>query len=481
MKKLFLFLLLTISLVAGSQSITVSDLDKAFNKQKNSLLFDNSVFSTKDTILSKTPTAIYSRLFKYQRAYLFLTKVNGKYIGRIFKNNELYYELVKDSIGYRFEKREARGLISNCPLPTDNESVINNDITEASNFNPIDRYLSDLKAVQSGWACVFIDMDGETVNNTSWNFNGPIICSPVRFYSYADSVNYVISRAREAFAPFRIVVTNDSTVYYNASLVKRIRIIMTPTDEWYGHNTVGGISFNGAAMWGDDTPSFAFFGPGIGMSYEQVIAASIHEAGHTWGLFHQASWNGSCVKTSDFNTGVGSGETGFAPIMGVAYTKNMQIWWNGPNTYGCTNYQYDVTTIAANSGGFVNRDIGDSIEKARVLSPTGTVNGLLSENGVWDLYKLNISTAGNYTFTSSPYDFGASNTKASLKVRLKLYQSDNSTFVDSSINSTVLDGTITSITLSPGIYYLRVCQAPTSDNPTGYGFLGHYSLVFTKD
>ena len=40
--------------------------------------------------------------------------------------------------------------------------------------------------------------------------------------------------------------------------------------------------------------------------------------------------------------GLGSGEIGWAPIMGVGYYKNFTLWNNGPNSFGCTNYQSDL-------------------------------------------------------------------------------------------------------------------------------------------
>src|SRR4030095_9832930 len=80
--------------------------------------------------------------------------------------------------------------------------------------------------------------------------------------------------------------------------------------------------------------------------------AASHEAGHTLGLRHQSSYDGNCVKTSEYNPGVGAGEIAWAPIMGVGYYRNLTLWNNGANPYGCTSYQDDLSIITASSNGF---------------------------------------------------------------------------------------------------------------------------------
>jgi len=117
-----------------------------------------------------------------------------------------------------------------------------------------------------GWAsnperiatCVSISGKGTNcVDGTGWNYNGPIICAPMRFSNNADTLNYVLGRVKEAFYPFNIVVTKDSLVYQAAVINRRTKIICTPTYQWYG--VTGGVSFIGSGYWGDDTPGFVFW------------------------------------------------------------------------------------------------------------------------------------------------------------------------------------------------------------------------------
>ena len=61
------------------------------------------------------------------------------------------------------------------------------------------------------------------------------------------------------------------------------------------------------------------------------------------------------IKTSEYNSGPGTGEIGWAPIMGVGYYQNLTSWNNGPNSYGCTNYQNDLDVITDVINGFTYR------------------------------------------------------------------------------------------------------------------------------
>ena len=90
-----------------------------------------------------------------------------------------------------------------------------------------------------------------------------------------------------------------------------MRVILTVTHEWYG--SAGGVAFVGSYSWGDDTPCFVFSGL-LGYNVKNISEATAHEAGHTLGLYHQASYDANCVKTSDYHYGQGAGEIGLSLI-----------------------------------------------------------------------------------------------------------------------------------------------------------------------
>jgi hypothetical protein len=50
----------------------------------------------------------------------------------------------------------------------------------------------------------------------------------------------------------------------------------------------------------------------------------------------------NCVQTIGYNAGAGTGELSWAPIMGIAYSRNLTTWYNGPSSLGCTEFQNDL-------------------------------------------------------------------------------------------------------------------------------------------
>ena len=77
-----------------------------------------------------------------------------------------------------------------------------------------------------------------------------------------------------------------------------------------------------------------------------VAECCSHESGHAVGLSHQSRYDGVNCATpvEQYNSGIGTGEVSWAPIMGNSYYKNMTNWNNGPTPYGCTNLQDNLST-----------------------------------------------------------------------------------------------------------------------------------------
>ncbi|RYY52471.1 MAG: hypothetical protein EOO09_21350, partial [Chitinophagaceae bacterium] len=144
-------------------------------------------------------------------------------------------------------------------------------------------------------ATLFLDFDGHTVDGTAWNYNGPIVCGGSGLAQ--TQITEVFNRVAEDFAPFDLNVTTDSTKYRSAPSDKRMRVIVTVSSSWYG--VAGGVAFVGSFNWGDDTPCFIFSALHQ-YRVKDISEATSHEAGHTLGLFHQADYDGSCNKLSDY-------------------------------------------------------------------------------------------------------------------------------------------------------------------------------------
>lgn len=77
----------------------------------------------------------------------------------------------------------------------------------------------------SAQAVLFLDFDGHTVEGTSWNYDGPIVCDGANLP--IEKITEVFNRIAEDYRPFNINVTTDSTLYLAAPVTKRMRALFT--------------------------------------------------------------------------------------------------------------------------------------------------------------------------------------------------------------------------------------------------------------
>ena len=215
-----------------------------------------------------------------------------------------------------------------------------------------------LSSLPTATATIYLDFDGQTVTSSLWNGGMPLVCVAP---SLTDAqISEIFNRVSEDYRPFNINITTDSLKFLAAPLTQRMRVIITPTSSWKPN--VGGISYIGSFTWGDDTPAFVF-SDRLGPNNSKYIAECCsHESGHTIGLSHQSKYDANCNLTETYNTGNGIGETGWAPVMGNSYGKNMTGWNDGPTPYGCSNTQ-DNLSIITSTNGFTYRadDYSDSM------------------------------------------------------------------------------------------------------------------------
>jgi hypothetical protein len=331
-------------------------------------------------------------------------------------------------------------------------------------------------SLPSASATIFLDFDGQTVENTSWNYAGPIFCASSGLTTA--QITTVFNRVAEDYRPFNINITTDSTKYFAAPATKRQRVILTVTSDWYG--SAGGVSFVGSFTWGDNTPAFVFTQL-LGFSEKYVGEAASHEAGHTLGLYHQALYDASCVKISDYNSGVGSGEIGWAPIMGVGYYRNFTLWNNGPNSYGCNTIQSDLAVITTTNG-FTYRsdDYPNTFNQASSLPFTSSqfsVNGVIEQSTDMDMFKFVLPQAQHFVLNATPYNIGTGNTGSNLDMQVTLFNSSQ-TQLNVYNPGTLLNSVIDTI-LNTGTYYLKI-EGKGNMYAPNYASLGSYSLQGTE-
>jgi hypothetical protein len=329
-----------------------------------------------------------------------------------------------------------------------------------------------LNSLPSAPATIYLDFDGYYVNSPDWNGGVPFQCDSSGMTDA--QITEVFNRVSEDYRPFNVNITTDSNVFNGAPAIQRIREVITPTSAWYPG--VGGITYVGSFTWGDETPSFVFCAL-LGDDPKMVAECCSHESGHSLGLYHQSTWDTSCDLLAVYSVGDGSGEVGWAPIMGDSYYQNMTGWYNGLTPYACTLSQDNLSVITTQNG-FTYRpdDYSDDINSnPTVVNSTGTsLTGIISTSTDKDAFKFTMSSNSNFNLNVSPYSVGPNDEGADLDVKVSLYDGAQN-LINTYDPPTTMDVSIDT-TLAPGDYYL-VVQGSGNSYTSNYGSLGSYTMV----
>jgi hypothetical protein len=329
-----------------------------------------------------------------------------------------------------------------------------------------------LNSYPSAQATVYIDFDGQFVTGTAWNYNGDINAAASGFNSAA--ITQIFSRVAEDYRPFDLNITTDSTVYWNAPANKRVRVIVTPTSQWYGAS--GGVAYVTSFTWGDNTPAWVFSAL-LHNNTKWVAEAVSHEVGHTLGLQHQSVYDANCNKTAEYSLGLGTGEIGWAPIMGAGYYQNHTTWNIGPNTVNCSTIQNDFDIIRTNNGfGLRPDDYGDNNANAttiNIVADTFAVNGLINTSSDLDVFKLVIPNPTIFNLSAIPQNVGTGDDGANVDIKVTLMNGNDTI---NSYNPLTLLNAGVDTNLNAGTYYL-VVDGVGNVYHNDIGSIGLYNLI----
>ncbi len=345
---------------------------------------------------------------------------------------------------------------------------------------------------------ILLDFDGHVVENTNWNsyYNqATLTANPYDIDGNPSTFNATeLSRIEEAFnrvaEDFRPFNVNVTTVEPSIDRLQKsgsgdtqwgLRVIVTKEStmvndpaEYCG---CGGIAYINSFNNSGDLPVWVYTSGG-----KSVAEAASHEVGHALGLSHDGN------SSSSYYQGHGSGDTGWASIMGVGYYKNVTQWDDGTfydsnNGGSGANYNKgpdDLHVITTYNGfGYRADDHGDTNGAASLLSVSGTtVNdaGLIEQSTDQDVFTFTTG-AGSVTLNVNSFLPGPN-----LDIQADLYDGTG-TLVATSNPTSGLNASI-SATLAAGQYYLHIDGVgvgdPTSSTPTGYSdyaSLGSYQIT----
>ncbi|MFN8264945.1 MAG: zinc-dependent metalloprotease [Chitinophagaceae bacterium] len=335
--------------------------------------------------------------------------------------------------------------------------------------------LGKMSSYPSASATIFLDFDGQTVVSPYWNGGMPIYAAAPALTEA--QILRVFNQVSEDFRPFNVNITTDSTVYFAAPATKRQRVIITSTSSWYG--SAGGVAWVESFRWGLEVPAFVFANL-LSNNSKMVSEATSHETGHTLGLYHQSQYSGTTF-VQEYNPGIGSGEISWAPIMGNSYSRNLTLWHNGPNSFGSTSMQDELSIISGSGNGFGYRtdDVGNTTAAAANVTFNANsygINGFINSTGDIDMYRVALTTKGRLVLDAIPYNIASGNQSANIDLSVSLLKS-NGTVIATYNPSTSVEAIIDTV-LDAGTYFYRVSNT-SNTNTTNYGMLGNYTMTGT--
>ena len=350
---------------------------------------------------------------------------------------------------------------------TDGSAIgtITNDDSAPSTSVPVHNSLPGAVAV------AYLDMDGQIVSGTQWLSGGTITAGGIASSFTQAQMTEIWRRTAEDYSPFQINVTTDEAVYLAAPTNRRIRCIITPDNEWYG--AAGGVAYINSFTWTGDTPCWVFSDQ-LANTARYIAEACSHEIGHTLGLLH----DGRISPSEGYYQGHGSGEVGWAPIMGVGYYQLLVQWSRGE--YLSANNKEDDLAIITTQNGFTYR--GDQQPGTPSGAPALTANGTsVSGSGIIETG----SDADTFAFTTTggTVSLSALGDATSQNLDLLAEIVDANGNVLASSNPDTLTDAAVSTSLAAGTYYVRVSGvgrgAPLADGYSDYGSLGQYTISGT--
>jgi hypothetical protein len=163
--------------------------------------------------------------------------------------------------------------------------------------------------------------------------------------------------------------------------------------------------------------------------------------------------------------------------MGVGYYQNFTLWNNGPNSFGCTNYQSDLDIITTTNGFSYRTDDYAATFAGATNTPFAgnqfNVNGVVERNTDQDMFKFIQPTYGRFQLSAVPYNVGTGDAGSDLDMQVTLYNSAQTQL--NIYNPGTLLNSVVDTMLNPGTYYLKV-EGKGNMYAPNYASLGSYSL-----
>ena len=294
------------------------------------------------------------------------------------------------------------------------------DAAEPSAYEPIALPLgvdaSALSSTPSSSLVIYLDFDGHSTNDPYW---GVIESAPFDLDgapgSFSATEQAVIAevwqRVSEDFAPFDVNVT---TIDPGVEALRRTsssdarygqRMVITPTN-FVGAGVLG-VALVDVFASSLDRPAFVFSG---GASTKTIAEASSHEAGHTLGLSHDATFGSSDYYDGHGVVGADHGSEHLRPSPSRS--------GRGVSTSGATNLEDDLAVIAGYTRRTCPDDHGGTGAGATLVASSSTTTGVIGRTGDRDVFVVDVGAGAlGVTLQPPPGTSSWSNLLAQVTVR----------------------------------------------------------------
>ncbi|MGL4853934.1 MAG: hypothetical protein ACRC37_01615, partial [Lentisphaeria bacterium] len=258
------------------KSISQNQIQTFFDKKKNDTneiwVEENKqlLFHVENTWNFTDYCAIQGPVFYPSKGFLYLEKNLDQTInGNIFFYEEDFAYSIENGNIYR---RNANEVICHRYSKAIASSIPQED--HPDNFFPNhNEQIPSFQSLPDATNVVYIDFRGKLAPHQGWP---NIDALPFDNITY-DKMKETWSVVAEAFAPYNINVTTDSTVFAAAPPTQRIQCIITKSEEI--HPNSGGVAMLNS--WGKNFVCWVFVAPG-----RNAGMAVAHEVGHTLTLQH---------------------------------------------------------------------------------------------------------------------------------------------------------------------------------------------------
>ena len=478
---------------------------KALNKRLlmgfSALLFAVAASAVQaDTQAKRNPQSAAAPVPKAHPSMAFKGKSKGaEAFARLKASGKLpewakHYDLSPDHVQAFFEKDLTARLDEAGRLHyVEPASTAQGDFSAAqTNINPDQTFF--LNSSPNSTKTIYLDFNGHVTSNTAWNTSYGISSINSPAYDLDNlpgsfdatelaNIQTIWKLVAEDYAGLDVNVTTQEppvekmTRSSSTDNVFGVRVVIT-RDFTAGTTQpcqCGGFAYVGVFSSTSETykPAFVFYN-NLGNA-KNVAEATSHEAGHTLGLSHDGT------TTTGYYSGHGTGETSWAPIMGVGYGKNLVQWSKGE--YANANQKQDDYLVMQGRGVLFDLDEhGDSVSTATALTGSMvngfqqfTANGILQGPNDTD-YVSFTANAGTLSINANPLSANLGN----VDLLITLLDAQSNVLAQSN----ALDTLATSLNFNlpaQGTYFLKVEGSgkgdPLATGYTKYGSVGYWSVL----